>query len=770
MATQQEIDARLKALNTIQTPAPKFNVNQADVRPTGTAFNSMQDLQRSSIQATGKPVDIPKSFDAGTLGSAPKPIVPEAPTQQISNPDATVGTATDYVTRFNKAQEQAAAAVPNTATLENTNLYNRLKDLYSKSTNKGTDLLAEQQKANVGGITKQIEEQNLLVQQKANQYQKNIAALPGQGRGITTGIISGQTDRERRLAAADIGAETAILQAMQGNLTLAKQTAQDAIDLKYKPIEQEIAQKLQLLELNAPQMTAEEKKRADITAGILQEQQQQIADKKQTENDISNVLAEAAKNQAPQDILQKIKTSTNLNDAILSAGSFISPKEKAQTSIIQSGGRNILVDTQTGRTIKDLGAADTKPQDTGRVDENGNPIYGVFNPETNTFEVTDVQNGIVGGYNIGSYATDPNHERAVASILNNIGQFKTVQDIDNYIQIQAPGSPITGQMIANAAGKYGVSWEMITAMMQQDSSLGTKGKGAKTFNPGNVGNDDAGNIRNYGSWQAGVDAVGKWLSNHKVTQNPSTAGTDNQALSDLIIGSKAFTKQQANDIRKAINNGEDPLTVAKNNARAIMESTVAKDTQNLEKAKAQMQDIQSMLQEFYAQGGDTGLLKGNYEEVLNKLGQVDNPALVQIATNIKVALQAYRNAVTGTAFSVQEGADMASVFPGIDKSEGLNTAIINARLHSMDKQIDSAYKNVLGSGYDKLKQATPDTTAPTVAPATQLETDYLNVVLGQQNQTQSSTPTPPVSKGPALGTDYSKEQSKIGNWLKNLFK
>ena len=519
--TPEQKQDRLKAFNTIQTPAISNTVNQADVRPTGAAFNPMQDLQRSSLQTTGKPIDIPKSFDAGTLGSSPKPVVPEAPAPQGNNPDATVGTATDYVTRFNKAQEQAAAAVPNTATLENTNLYNRLKDLYTQSTSKGTDLLAQQEKANVGGITKQIEEQNLLVQQKANQYQKNIAALPGQGRGITTGIISGQTDRERRLAAADIGAETAILQAMQGNLTLAKQTAQDAIDLKYKPIEQEIAQKLQLLELNAPQMTAEEKKRADITAGILQEQQQQIADKKQTENDISNVLAEAAKNQAPQDILQKIKTSTNLNDAILSAGSFISPKEKAQTSIIQSGGRNILVDTQTGRTIKDLGAADTKPQDTGRVDENGNPIYGVFNPETNTFEVTDVQNGIVGGYNIGSYATDPNHERAVASILNNIGQFKTVQDIDNYIQIQAPGSPITGQMIANASSKYGVPWEMMTAMMQQDSSLGTKGKGARTFNPGNVGNDDAGNIRNYGNWQSGVDAVGQWLSNHRADSNTS---------------------------------------------------------------------------------------------------------------------------------------------------------------------------------------------------------------------------------------------------------
>lgn len=408
--TPEQKQANLKAFNTIQTPAQNLTVNQADVRPTGTAFNPMQDLQRSSLQTTGKPIDIPKSFDAGTLGSSPKPVVPEAPAPQGNNPDATVGTATDYVTRFNKAQEQAAAAVPNTATLENTNLYNRLKDLYTQSTSKGTDLLAQQEKANVGGITKQIEEQNLLVQQKANQYQKNIQMLSGQGRGITTGIISGQTDRERRLAAADIGAETAILQAMQGNLTLAKQTAQDAIDLKYKPIEDEIAQKLKLLELNAPQMTAEEKKRADITAGILQEQQQQIADKKAVEANISNVLAEAAKNGATQDVLQKIKTSTNLNDAILSAGSFIAPKEEQ------------------------------KPQQIG-TDSSGNPIYGVWDKNTQTFKTVNAQPApqVVTGQQVGTIlglptydtrSTNPGMNRSDRN--NNPGNIKASSTTINY--------------------------------------------------------------------------------------------------------------------------------------------------------------------------------------------------------------------------------------------------------------------------------------------------------------------------------------------------
>lgn len=668
--TPEQKQANLKAFNTIQTPAQNLTVNQADVRPTGTAFNPMQDLQRSSLQTTGKPIDIPKSFDAGTLGSSPKPVVPEAPAPQGNNPDATVGTATDYVTRFNKAQEQAAAAAPNTATLENTNLYNRLKDLYTQSTSKGTDLLAQQEKANVGGITKQIEEQNLLVQQKANQYQKNIQMLSGQGRGITTGIISGQTDRERRLAASDIGAETAILQAMQGNLTLAKQTAQDAIDLKYKPIEDEIAQKLQLLELNAPQMTAEEKKRADITAGILQEQQQQIADKKAVEANISNVLAEAAKNGATQDVLQKIKTSTNLNDAILSAGSFIAPKEKAQTSIIQSGGRNILVDTQTGRTIKDLGAADTKPQDTGRVDENGNPIYGVFNPETNTFEVTDVQNGIVGGYNIGSYATDPNHERAVASILNNIGQFKTVQDIDNYIQTQAPGSPITGQMIANAAGKYGVSWEMMTAMMQQDSSLGTKGNGAKTFNPGNVGNDDAGNIRNYGSWQAGVDAVGKWLSNHKVQ---ATATTQNPQQDNI----QAFAENYAST-------GVKPTGLPKN----ISLSDVTKAAKELPKQNGAVIDLNTGVKPSKLSADEEKGITATYDIVNNKL-----PVLLEKFNKINTGVL---GAIGGAIYTSQDRQDFATT-----RGEILNLLLQARSGATVSPQEYERYSNLIPSEWNQ---------------------------------------------------------------------
>jgi hypothetical protein len=67
-------------------------------------------------------------------------------------------------------------------------------------------------------------------------------------------------------------------------------------------------------------------------------------------------------------------------------------------------------------------------------------------------------------------------------------------------------------MIANASEKYGVSWETQMAIMQQDSSFGTKGLGARNNNPGNVGQFDSlgtQGVAGYATMQEGVDAVAK---------------------------------------------------------------------------------------------------------------------------------------------------------------------------------------------------------------------------------------------------------------------
>lgn len=236
--------------------------------------------------------------------------------------------------------------------------------------------------------------------------------------------------------------------------------------------------------------------------------------------------------------------------------------------------------------------------------------------------------------------------------------------------------------------------------------------------------------------------------------NPE-AGQYSQALA-VILGSGKFTKDQKADVVQAINNGEDPFAVIKNQAKNIMGQTLATSLDKYETAKTQLESIDSLLKEYYAQGGKTNVFKGSIEKTINKLGEVTDPALVEIATNISGALQIYRNAVSGTAYSVQEGKDISSIFPGINKSEGLNNAIISGRMKAFDTTIDSQYRNTLGSAYDTLKNSASSSLNSTLT-----DDDAYDVYL------QTTQGTPPA-QAPESVTPPQVQSSAIENEIQSL--
>lgn len=195
-------------------------------------------------------------------------------------------------------------------------------------------------------------------------------------------------------------------------------------------------------------------------------------------------------------------------------------------------------------------------------------------------------------------------------------------------------------------------------------------------------------------------------------------GAQYAAILSTILGSGKFTKDQVKLVTNSINNGEDPFTVIKNQAKNIMGQTEATTVTKFETAKSALQDIQNSLAEFYKANGKTNIFSGNYEKVINKLGEVNDPALVDLATQIQASLQIYRNAVSGTAYSAQEGADINTIFPGINKSQGLNEAILKGRMKAFDSTIDGTYRSAIGTSYDKLKEAeTKSSEAPVIPPA-----------------------------------------------------
>ncbi len=117
-------------------------------------------------------------------------------------------------------------------------------------------------------------------------------------------------------------------------------------------------------------------------------------------------------------------------------------------------------------------------------------------------------------FDIEKYAESPHHENRVYLILKGMPTMQTKEDVDSYIRKSFPKSPITGEMVVRSARKHMVNVHLIIAIMRQDSGLGTKGKGARTRNPGNVGTYGK-RIKSFRTWEEGVEAVAKWLKKHK---------------------------------------------------------------------------------------------------------------------------------------------------------------------------------------------------------------------------------------------------------------
>lgn len=122
---------------------------------------------------------------------------------------------------------------------------------------------------------------------------------------------------------------------------------------------------------------------------------------------------------------------------------------------------------------------------------------------------------VINGYDVSAYATDALYEEKIQKILSMMPTFSEAIDVDMYIQDKAPGSPVTGDMVYAAVSQFDIDLPLLVAIMQNDSQFGTKGIGASTFNPGNVGNTGSA-TKSFGSWEEGVSAVAGWLSRHHV--------------------------------------------------------------------------------------------------------------------------------------------------------------------------------------------------------------------------------------------------------------
>lgn len=122
------------------------------------------------------------------------------------------------------------------------------------------------------------------------------------------------------------------------------------------------------------------------------------------------------------------------------------------------------------------------------------------------------------------------------------------------------------------------------------------------------------------------------------------------------------------------------------------------------KELAQLAQIEQLVQQYQQMGGDMGFLKGTFDQVATRFGQLAvDPKFKDIANQMNRAFMTYRQVMTGAAFGAKENAEYKSVYPGPDNTIDLNLSKVSSAKRYLETNVDAVYSSVLGEGYDNVK-------------------------------------------------------------------
>lgn len=224
-------------------------------------------------------------------------------------------------------------------------------DIMGLLTGKTSDLQAAQDAAGVGSASTDLTNyvsQLANLNAQASSLNREATAIPIQvqnesvGRGRTesgiTPITTGRL-RENALRALSIGQQADVAAAAaagsQLRLNAAKEKAQQLVDLKYKPLEDQLAIKKQQYELNKDILSSIDKKRTESLNAAIKREETALAEKKANEKSVSELVVNASSQGAPTDIVSraaKAKTEAEAAQILgVYAGDYLSTQiKKAQ--------------------------------------------------------------------------------------------------------------------------------------------------------------------------------------------------------------------------------------------------------------------------------------------------------------------------------------------------------------------------------------------------------------------------------------------------------
>lgn len=173
----------------------------------------------------------------------------------------------------------------------------------------------EQTKAKVDPLNEQLTSINNEITAKIAE--KERARVDQEGKPVTMQTIYGAEAQRNAVYNSEILTLTARANALMNNITLAEKQVQQAVDAKYKPIEEAIAIAKAQRDAIKDILTDQEKIQADALDEIDAEKKQALEDKKTEETNIKNVMFKAMdKGITDKNILDKIVNSKSLTEAM----------------------------------------------------------------------------------------------------------------------------------------------------------------------------------------------------------------------------------------------------------------------------------------------------------------------------------------------------------------------------------------------------------------------------------------------------------------------
>lgn len=219
---------------------------------------------------------------------------------------------------------------PTQAEKDQTDLQKRLLESVQKLGGRTEAQLQAEQTAGLPEAQKRVQELNAQL----TSLQAEFQAVPLQiqeesrGRGRTAaGVAPLQNARQRQIAIRALGVG-ALAQAAQGNLTLAQQTADRAVEMEFAPVEAQLQTLQTAYQLNRDVLEREDKKRSERLGIMLQERERLLKNKKEEKQQIYNVGLLALQEGADQATAQKIFNATSPEEAASFAGNFLGAESK----------------------------------------------------------------------------------------------------------------------------------------------------------------------------------------------------------------------------------------------------------------------------------------------------------------------------------------------------------------------------------------------------------------------------------------------------------